>query len=560
MNGSRRQLVASLTLISSIGLLAAACGGDNNGATSATTAAVAASTTAAGATTTGAAGASTSTSSGGAASSAAVPTGFDPNAKITLAIAAPNTGLDPHQAKQLGDIPYLGMVYDTLTFQQADGSVTPSLATEWKTAADGASMTLKLRTGVTFHDGTPFNAAAVKANLDRVKALKALPAANLASVASVDVVDDSTVRINFVPGAGADVPAALSTWSGMMVSPKTIEANTDITANPGMSGSGPYVVTSYKSGESTVFEKAPGTYWNPAVGLTKTIEIDYVAASSARIAGIQSGQYDEAQISGPDVVQAEALAKSGQYGGYGVFVSTQHVLKLHSNQGVLTNEKLRQAIGYAIDKKSIADDLLSGNCKVATSPYPDGHWAHGSTVDSIYNFDLAKAKQLVSESGVANPAVEIVYASGSSFAALVPATQSMLQAAGFKVTATPVPQADVDPMFRGGQKDAYQASISASGDPANIVNNEFLGGFKLYNDADGSLKALADQAVNPKLAQTDRAKLYNDIWTKAAQQFVEINICNTRQFAIYNKDLQGVEQMPLIWVGLQIPSGLTKKG
>ena len=117
----------------------------------------------------------------------------------------------------------------------------------------------------------------------------------------------------------------------------------------------------------------------------------------------------------------------------------------------------------------------------------------------------------------------------------------MLQDAGFKVTTTPLPQSDVDPLFRSGQKDGYQASISASGDPASIVNNELLGGFKLYNDTDGSLKTLADQAVNPKLSQAERAKLYDQIWTKAAEQYVEINICNTRQYAVYNKNLQGVD-------------------
>src|ERR1700736_6108965 len=278
------------TLVASGGLLLTACSGSSKKAS-----------------TNNAAGVSS-------ASSTLSSVNYDPEAKITLAIAAPNTGLDPALSKQLGDIPYLSMVYDSLTFLDATGSVKPALATEWKTADDGNSMTLKVRTGVTFHDGAPFNAAAVKANLDRVKALNALPAANLSSVASVDVVDDSTVRINFTPGAGADVPAALSSWSGMMVSPTAISAKADLTKDPGMAGTGPYVVTSYKPGESTIFAKAPGTYWNAAVGLTKTIEIDYVAASSARIAGVQSGQYDEVQISGPDVVQADNLAKSGQYG------------------------------------------------------------------------------------------------------------------------------------------------------------------------------------------------------------------------------------------------------
>jgi peptide/nickel transport system substrate-binding protein len=129
------RVASCFTLVSSVGLLLTACSSTKKTSTTNNT-----------------------TTGGSGTSPSSTATNYDPEAKITLAIAAPNTGLDPAQSKQLGDIPYLSMVYDSLTFLDAKGTVKPALATEWKTADDGKSMTLKLRSGVAFHDGTPFNA------------------------------------------------------------------------------------------------------------------------------------------------------------------------------------------------------------------------------------------------------------------------------------------------------------------------------------------------------------------------------------------------------------------
>src|SRR3954464_5642819 len=156
-------------------LVLAACGDDGKSSSSSPT--------------TGSAGASGTTGA-----PATAPANYDPEAKITMAIAAPGQTFDPFLPKTLGENVYNSMVYDKLTEQNPDGTVGPALSKSWSFAPDGKSMTMVLRPDVTFHDGTKLDAATVKANIDMYKAAKGSPSALLSSIASVDVVDPTTVR------------------------------------------------------------------------------------------------------------------------------------------------------------------------------------------------------------------------------------------------------------------------------------------------------------------------------------------------------------------------------
>jgi peptide/nickel transport system substrate-binding protein len=294
-------------------------------------------------------------------------------------------------------VTYLGAVYDSLVKPKPDGSYAPQLATEWAYVDNSTALQLRLRKGVKFSDGTPFNAAAVKANLERAKTLKGSTAASeLGAVAGVDAVDENTAKIRLNPGTGATLLDSLSNKPGYMVSPAAFN-NADLGKNP--VGTGPFRLVSWKPGASVSFDRSP-TYWGKAPQVAHLL-INIIADDQAAANALKTGQLD-AMIgnygaTGP--VLEDLKATKGVKVAPVPTTAVQTVL-LNTTKPGLGDQRVRQAISFAIDRNALAKALGLGA--------PGVEFAHPASIyfnpkfKDYYPYNPTKAKQLLTEAGYAN--------------------------------------------------------------------------------------------------------------------------------------------------------------
>jgi len=482
----------------------------------------------------------------------------DPDATLRVTYAGAPGSLDPHKPKSTGDFPYVVFVYDRLTRIADDLSVHPMLATSWQATPDGKALELKLRTDVVFHDGTKFDAAAVKASLERAKSVGSdVIKGPLRGIASIEVVDPSTVRLVLASG-GAELPGVLGTTVGAMISPKAIASGADLATNPGDAGSGPFMIKDFRLNERVTYERAP-TYWGPnASSRPKIVELNYVAQGATRINGLKSGQFDVAFISGPDVAQSLKESEAGLYRARQVFVATQHAIMLQPARAIWQDERVRRAVALAIDRESISKDFLAGNCKPASEPLMKENPAYNPATEDLVKYDPAKARALLKEAGVSNLSFEASAIAGSSMAALAPVLQAQLKEVGIDMKVSPRPGFESTGAFRAGQVDALVNPYTGQADVSLTLANHFLGGDKLIDPKNTELKAIAEKALNPALQPAERNKLYQEAMLMVVKEGYGISICNTRQLQIYTDKVIGVDKMDWTWAGLPDYSTLAK--
>ena len=197
--------------------------------------------------------------------------------------------LDPARSVQFVDRIVFASLCNSLVDVGPDLKIVPMLATSWTTSPDGKSLTFKLRQGVKFQDDEPFNAAAVKANLDRYRSL---PTSNrkseLSSVDHVDVVDDSTVKI-VMKQPDAALLATLSDRAGMMLAPKTLADPASVASHPVCSG--PYRFVQRVQNDRVVLEKFAG-YWDADKYPIQRVVFQPIPDSTVRLANLRSGSLD----------------------------------------------------------------------------------------------------------------------------------------------------------------------------------------------------------------------------------------------------------------------------
>lgn len=209
-------------------------------------------------------------------------------------------------------------VLDSLVAQDHSGTIKPWLATSWESSKDLRTFTFHLRHGVTFTDGTPFDAAAVKANFDRIAdpATKSqYAAALLGPYQGTTVADPYTAVVHFSKPFAPFLQAASTTALGFY-SPKAIAARAEgfAAGGPALVGSGPFVVSSYTKGQRAVLTRNPAYRWGPATAkhqgpaYLEKVVLRFLPEPSVRVGALTSGQVDAAQ--GLPPVNAKALADS----------------------------------------------------------------------------------------------------------------------------------------------------------------------------------------------------------------------------------------------------------
>jgi peptide/nickel transport system substrate-binding protein len=393
-------------------------------------------------------------------------------------------------------------------------NIVPQLATSYEWSADHKALTLKLRRGVTFHDGEKFDAAAVKFNIERHKNMAGSNRrAELAPVASVDVVDESTARLN-LSAPFSPLLAALADRAGMMVSPKAAQAEGDkFGAKPVCSG--PFRFVERVAQDRIVLERYPN-YWNKGeIHLDKIVYLPIVDAT-VRLANLRSGQLDIIErMAGSDVPSLKSdarfkVAKVTEIGYQGLTINVGKS-DLSQKNPLGKDAKVREAFELALDRDAIVQVAMDGEADVGnqwvapTNPYYAGNMP-------IPKRDVARAKALLAEAGVPNPSFTLVTPTTSDAQKIAQVVQAMVKDAGFDVKIQSTEFATSLDMADKGQFEAYVLAWSGRADPdGNLYNFDFC---KAPLNYAGYCKPEIDDLLNRSRTAADpaeRKKIYEQI-------------------------------------------------
>ncbi len=375
-----------------------------------------------------------------------------PNDAQTLALAGriDNNSFD-RAALMLGNqVQFWQPVFDTLIIEAPDGKFLPNLATAWSYDDTQTVLTIKLLDGVKFTDGTAFDAAAVKANLEYLAAGTGQNGYMARSIENYEIVSSTEIKLRLkVPDPA--LVANLSTVGGAIASPATLgKPGSDV--NP--VGSGPYVYDAKTSvpGSQYVYRRNE-SYWNKNAFPFNQVTIAPINDDVARINAVLSGQADATIANTRSMAQAKSA---------GLKVHKADVnwigLILADRAGKITpalaDVRVRQALNMAFDTKSIMKYIELENGKLTDQIFPDTSLAYEPALDDHYKYDPKRAKQLLAEAGY-EKGFTLVLPNILPFAAFYPVVQQQLADIGITVKLENLPPGSALPLLRSAKFSAY---------------------------------------------------------------------------------------------------------
>ena len=290
-------------------------------------------------------------------------------------------------------------IFDTRTTLDDKGEAAPKLALSWSHSDDFKTWTFKLRPGVKFQDGTPFNAEAVKANFDRQKdpANKCRCAFYISGIHDVQAPDELTVVYNMNDPA-VNLPAVITLQSSnfVMQSPTAWKTKgDDYNRNP--VGTGPYILKSWTAGDRMVLERNPD-YWNKGHPYLDRIVLKPLPDAQSRFASLQSGEADIVWDDEYDADNIQSALKNPKMTVHTYAGSGAQVYAFNTKVAPFDDVRVRQALVMAIDRKKMSQAITNGLSRTASNPYGDGSWVKCKDDGALPN-DIEKAKALIKDYG-----------------------------------------------------------------------------------------------------------------------------------------------------------------
>jgi peptide/nickel transport system substrate-binding protein len=405
---------------------------------------------------------------------------FNTEATIVYYDSSGNATLDPAEPQNGSSYSHetLLAIYDTLIRFDQDGRLTPGLAESWKVNEDLTELTLNLRHGVTFHDGTKFDADAVKRNFERSAALGKRAGNTVADtfrqIVAIETVGDDVVKLKLKEPSG-QIEFRLAYNSGMMVSPAafapTASGEPAFGATLKGIGAGPYKVKFFEPNIKTVMTRFDG-YWRKDEGRPAGFENHYVPEARARMNAVRSGQATIALIDPRQIQEAKAA-------GLIVQAAEKNALwdiYLNVSRPGLSDVRVRQALMYALDREALSDAIGFGSARpteqlwATTSPF------YIKELDSRYPYDPVKARALIAEAGFKDGVdITLLLLNTTEYRQLAEALQGLWAEVGVRLKfdvidvsqynqfSRPTPRGDIMIGRNGGRGDAVEGLMQIVG-------------------------------------------------------------------------------------------------
>jgi len=486
------------------------------------------------------------------------------DAELTWAIEGANLAnghMDPQTSQLDVSAMVQRQVLDSLVFQEADGSFSPWLARSWKVSDDGKAYTFELRDDVTFSDGTAFDAAAVKANFDRIvdpKTESAQAASMLGGdlYAGTKVIGDHTVEVDFAQPYAPFLQAASTAQLGFW-SPKVLESSADQlkAGGPDVSiGTGPFVLSEYTADQELVFTRNDDYAWGPdgvKAPKIKTLRVEILPEASVRAGVLSSGEAQVASKLPPNVVSGlggDITVASKEYPGL------PYSLFLNEKYGVFADQNVRKAFELSIDVDAAVEQIFFGQFPRAWSILGPTTPGYDQSLEGTWVFDADKASALLDEAGWTERGEDgIRVKDGKRLSArwiawtpvsddrtaLANAIQSDLKKVGFEIVRETLEPAAYNEQY--GPKTYDITDWEFSGVDADLLRSH------LGTDGFQNASQVSDPAVDEMLAQglatsdtAERAAIYTELQQWNAEHVAIVPLYVASQITASAKGVQGL--------------------
>src|SRR5215211_2654166 len=470
-------------------------------------------------------------------------------AQTTLRIGLPEDPdiLDPTTARTyVGRIVFASFC-DKLFDIDEKLNIVPQLALSHETSADGKEVTIKLRPGVKFHDGEKLDAEAAKFSLERHLTMQgSFRKPELATVDHVDVVDPLTIKL-VLKTPFSPLIAQLTDRAGMMVSPKAAkEAGDRFGLKPVCAG--PYKFVERVQQDRIVVEKFKD-YWNKDNVHVDRIVYQPIVDSTVRLANLKSGGLDLAErLLATDLKEIRSdpklkLSTALELGYQGLTINVGNGERSKNPLG--QNPKVRQALSYAIDREALTQVVFNGEF-VPGNQWVNPEHPYFQKAFPVPKRDVAKAKALLKEAGVATPlTLDLMVPQNPETRQTAEVIQAMAADAGFDMKIRVVEFATSLKEAEEGRYQAYMLNWSGRPDPdgniyifAKSKAPQNYGGY-----SDPQVDAWLDEA-RTKSDPAERKAIYEKVAGKFLKEGSLIYLFHRKWFIAHTAKLQGIKLLP----------------
>src|SRR5437867_4104867 len=481
-----------------------------------------------------------------------------PAGTLVVGLVAEPVNLDPAQVTDLNSNRVGRRIVETLvTFPDESTQIVPGLAESWAISKDGLKYTFKLRKGVSFHDGTPLNAEAVKFSIERqiipehpFNKLGKYPFANyfFGNVKAVEAVDPQTVEF-ILKEPRASFLAVLTAGAASIVSPTAVrKLGVDYPLTP--VGTGPFKFVAWDRGQRVVLEKNAG-YWKHPVKIDRVIYRPIVEGQ-ARLTELLTGALDLIVDTPPDFVpQLESNPKVMVLKQVGVHV---WYLGINNQKKPFDDKRVRQALNYAVNKEALVRDVLKGTGSFSRGPVLPNTWGADAALKA-YPYDPERAKKLLADAGYPNGFSTTLWVpeSGSGMqlpVAMSTVIQSNLKAVGVNVALQTMEWGAYLAKLRTKEQDLFALSWMAGNEDPDLVMYPLLHSSQWTPN--GPNRALYknekyDELLHQARLTTDqkkRAELYREAQRILVDDAPWVFVDHEIQTAAHAKRVQGFKLHP----------------